>query len=75
MAWIELDEAREMLRSWIDANKAVSTGQAYKIGTRSLTRADLSEIRSEIKYWRAEVERLEAGRRGARVMRAVPRDF
>ena len=73
---IELQEARENLRLWMNAEKAVATGQSYKIGTRSLTRASLSDIVSRINYWRGEIERLENGRpRGMRVMRAVPRDL
>jgi hypothetical protein len=75
MAWIELEEAREMLRMWIDAEKSVSTGQSYKIGSRSLTRVDLSEIVAQQNRWRNEVEKLESGRTGARVMRAVPVDL
>lgn len=75
MSWITLDEAREHLKIWLDAEKAVATGQSYKIGTRSLTRANLSDIADRIKYWRNEVARLESGASGgARILRAVPRD-
>lgn len=73
---IELQEARENLRLWMNAEKAVATGQSYKIGTRSLTRASLSDIVARINYWQNEIERLENGRpRGMRVLRAVPRDL
>lgn len=73
---IELQEARENLRLWLNAEKAVATGQSYKIGTRSLTRASLSDIVARINYWQNEIERLENGRpRGMRVLRAVPRDL
>ena len=76
MSWITLEEAREHLQIWLDAEKAVATGQSYKIGTRSLTRANLSDIADRIKYWRNEVARLESGAGGgARVLRAVPRDI
>lgn len=75
MAWITIDEARENLEMWLEAEKAVATGQSYKIGTRSLTRANLSDIAARIKYWRNELEQLESGTRGMRVMRAVPRDL
>lgn len=71
-----LEEAKNMLASWIEAEVAVSTGQSYRIGTRQLERANLKEIADRINFWRREVERLEAGRRpGARVMRVVPRDL
>lgn len=76
MASWTLDEAKAQLSAWIEAESAVATGQAYKIGSRSLTRANLADIVGRIKYWRAEVERLESGRKsGMRVMRAVPRDL
>ena len=80
MAWITIEEARDMLRAWLEAERAVTTGQSYKIGTQSLTRANLSEIAARIKYWRGQVEELEAQEAGAspgsiRVFRAVPRDL
>lgn len=75
MSWT-LDEAKEYLAMWIKAEQAVATGQSYKIGSRSLTRASLSEIASRIRYWQSEVERIQSGRPpGMRVMRAVPRDL
>lgn len=70
-----LDEAKESLRIWLEAERAVATGQSYKIGTRSLTRANLSDIAGRIAFWRAEIAKLESGRQGARVMRVIPRDF
>lgn len=75
MSWITIDEARENLTRWLEAEKAVATGQSYRIGTRSLTRASLKEITDRIRFWRNEIDRLERGTQGARVFRAVPRDF
>ena len=49
MSW-ELQEAKDMLAGWLAAEKAVSTGQSYRIGTRQLERANLSEIAARIKY-------------------------
>lgn len=67
---------REMLDLWLEAEKAVATGQSYKIGTRQLTRADLGDIASRIEYWRNELDSLEDGRgRGCKVFRGVPRDL
>lgn len=75
MSWT-LQEAQDMLSSWMMAEQSVSTGQSYKIGTRSLERADLSEIAKRINFWRNEVERLKSNRKsGVRVIRAVPRDL
>ena len=73
MAWT-LEEARENLRIWIEAERAVATGAEYTIGTSRLRRADLADIASRINFWRAEVSALERGR-GMRVWRGVPRDF
>lgn len=76
MSGITKDMAREMLQLWLDAERAVTTGQSYKIGTRFLTRSNVSEIAARIKYWRNEIAKLESGRgSGARVMRVVPRDL
>lgn len=74
-AWT-LQDAQRHLDLWLEADAAVATGQSYKIGTRSLTRADVSEIAERIRFWRKEVNRLESGRKGGvRVLRAVPRDL
>ncbi|WP_044736645.1 DUF6148 family protein [Geobacillus kaustophilus] len=74
-AWT-LQEAKQHLQAWMEAELAVSTGQRYRIGTRELTRADLSEIAKRIQFWSNEVIRLERGRvGGARVLRVVPRDL
>lgn len=75
MSWITVDEARANLQMWLEAEKAVATGQSYRIGTRQLNRADLSQIAERIKFWRNELAKLESGRNGAKVLRAVPRDF
>lgn len=70
---IDLERAKLHLQSWLDAELAVSTGQSYSIGSRSLTRASLSEIRKQITYWRNEVDKLSG--RGRRAKRFVPRDL
>lgn len=73
---ITKETAREMLQLWLDAERSVTAGKAYTIGTRSLTRSNVSEIAQRIKFWANELERLENGRgAGARVFRAVPRDW
>ena len=59
-AWT-LEEARESLKRWLDADAAVATGQEYTIGERSLTRADAATIAQRIKFWKNEVETLEKG--------------
>lgn len=73
-AW-DLEEARMHLNTWLQAELAVAAGQSYRIGSREVTRSNLMQIRERIQYWRREVERLESGRSGIRVMRGVPRDL
>ncbi|EEB8310329.1 hypothetical protein FW737_21380 [Salmonella enterica subsp. enterica serovar Oslo] len=74
---ISLAESQEMFAVWRDAYRAIAIGgQAYKMGTRQLTRADLPEVKKQFDYWRNEVERMSAGtRRGPRVKRVVIRDL
>jgi hypothetical protein len=70
-----LVEAQAKLVLWEAAEDAVATGQSYTIGSRSLTRASLAEIRKQLVYYRGLVTSIQAGRgAGVRVMRIVPRD-
>ena len=67
-AWT-LEEARTHLQAWLEAELAVSSGQKYRIGSRELARANLTEIHERVVFWRNEVTRLENGRGpGARVL-------
>lgn len=60
-------QAQANLDAWVAADKAIAEGgQSYSIGDRSLTRADLSEIRSQITFWQRAVNSLEAGELGKR---------
>lgn len=72
----QLAEAKEMRAAWIEAEKALTTGKSYQIGTRSLSRVDLSEVRDAIDYWTNEIARIEnlAVGRG-RAYRVIPRDL
>ncbi len=51
MAW-DLQTAKTHLNSWLEAEIAISTGQSYKIGSRELRRADLKEVREQVKFWK-----------------------
>ncbi len=75
MSVITKEHAEKMLRLWLEAEEAVTTGQSYSIGSRSLTRVNLAEIRGSITYWESRLAQLESGRKGIRVIRAVPRCF
>lgn len=78
MAAITLEQAKNMLTLWMDAEASVASGQSYSIdvgGTRrSLNRADAGEITNKINYWSKMVERLESGSTAPRVRLIVPRD-
>jgi len=78
MASITIEQAKVHLSAWLDAELKVTSNQSYTLGRRTLTRANLSEIRKQIEYWRSMVERLEntskmKGRN--RVRRVVIRDL
>lgn len=78
MAGITLERARQHLTAWLEAEMAITTSQSYTIGSRSLTRANLGEVRKQIAYWENKVAELEniAKRKGRnRIMRVVPRDL
>lgn len=70
-AWT-LEEAKLHLKTWLDAEMAVATGQSYQINGRRLDRANLYQIREQIKFWRDEIKGLEGKRRTFGV---IPRDF
>ncbi|QQE75710.1 peptidylprolyl isomerase [Brevibacillus composti] len=70
--------AKERLQAYYQAELAVLSGQEYRIGTRTLRRADLSEIRKAISELERQVQQLEnqaAGNRSARARRIVIRDL
>lgn len=75
---INLEIAKKHLDAWLTAELEVTTHQSYTIGSRSLTKANLSEIRKQIEFWQDQVAQLEnIEKRGGRnrVFRAVPRDL
>lgn len=72
MAGITLTQAEAKLATWLDAEDKVATGQEYTIGTRSLKRADLKEIRETIQYWDGKVKELSRGSSGIRVRGGTP---
>lgn len=78
MAGITLEIAKKHLEEWLNAELTVTTNQSYSIGTRSLTRANLAEIRKQIEYWNGKVIQLENQQKHHgrnRAYRFVPRDL
>lgn len=73
-----LEIAKHHLNAWLNAELEVTTHQSYTIGTRSLTKANLAEIRKQIEFWEnrvAQLENLEKRKGRSRIFRAVPRDL
>lgn len=67
----------ERLKQYLSAEQAILVaGQSYRIGNRTLTRADLSEIRQEIKAFIAAGATTDDGqsRRSNRTMQVIMRD-
>ena len=60
MAGITLEHAEAQLNTWLAANTAVASGQAYEIAGRKLTRVNAGDIREQIEYWDAKVKELSA---------------
>lgn len=78
MAAISLETAKKHLEMWLEAESEVAINQAYTIGGKSFTRANLGEIRKQIEYWENKVQQLQnvAKRKGRnRAYRVVPRDL
>lgn len=78
MADTRLEHAKTRLEAYYAAELAVLSGQEYRIGSRSMRRADLSEIREAISSLESLVTDLEAkaaGKGARRVLSVIPRDF
>ena len=77
MAIFSKELCQQKVNTWLAAEEAVATGQSYQIGSRSLSRADLKQIREELEYWAgkladAEAEEKTGGRN--RLYHGMPRD-
>lgn len=73
-----VQEVRERLKMWLDAEAAIASGQSYSIDNRRIERANLAQVREQIKFWQKELVKAEAianGRGKRRVTRIVPRDL
>ena len=77
MAIFSKELCRQRLKIWLAAEEAIATGQRYQIEGRSLTRADLYDVRKELEYWAGKLAEAEAAeQRGGRnrIFQFVPRD-
>ena len=78
MAGITLETAQKHLDAWLEAEMQVTNAQSYTIGSRTLTKANLTEIRNAIEYWQQKVtilENLKKNNGRSRVKRFVPREL
>lgn len=71
MAGITLAQAEAQLSTWLAANTAVSSGQSYSIGNRSLTRVNSTEILKNIDFWDKKVQQLSRSG-GVRFYNVIP---
>ena len=69
----QLHNAYEMLKSAMLAEQRALTSQDYQIGTRRNRMAELRQIGDRIKFWQAEIDRLEGNSR-IRVRQAIDRN-
>jgi hypothetical protein len=75
-----LDSTKRRLDLYYAAEEAVLSGQEYRIGSRSLRRADLNEIRSTISQLENKCDELQTqiesnGKGSRRAFRITPRDL
>ncbi|MEF3312624.1 DUF6148 family protein [Paenibacillus sp. GYB004] len=79
VALYTLAVAQQHLNAWIAAELALTTGQEYRIGSRTLRRVDLSDVMQQIRYWQKQVDdaqrELEGLGKRKRVRRYVPVDY
>lgn len=69
-----LERYRGRLDMYYAAEEAVLLGQEYRLGSRSLKRADLAAIRAAIDDLETQIEDLEAANGKRHAGRFLPRD-
>jgi len=72
MPGITLTLAHAKLATWLAAEAGVALGQSVTSDTgRTLTRANLAEIREQIEYWEGKIAKLEQADLGTQRQRRV----
>lgn len=72
----DIDVAKSRLEMYLAAETAILSGQSYKMGTFSLTRADLGAVQKQINELKREIVEGQSRSRGKRcAFRVVPRDL
>jgi hypothetical protein len=78
MAVSLLERTQERLDLYYAAEKAILLGQSYTIGSKSLTRANLAWVKSQIDVLESKVASLQssaAGKGYRKAFRITPRDL
>ncbi len=57
---LTLSQAQASLNAWIAADLAAAKGQSYSMNGRSLTLANIREIREQIQYWERRVATMQS---------------
>jgi len=71
----ELDHAREQLEKAREAYDMAREGQRFTWGDRTLTMADLPDLRRDVEYWERRVAEIKARRRGTTTGYSVAKVF
>lgn len=75
----EIERKKKRLEMYYQAEEAILSGaQSYTIGSRSMTRANIADIRNMIDKLEKELSELKAkasGKRPRKAFSVVPRDF
>ncbi len=57
---ITLSQAQAALDAWIAADIAVAKGKSYSMNGRTLSLAEVKDIREQIQYWERRVAALQS---------------
>lgn len=70
-----LDFLKQRLQRYYKAEEKILNSQSYTLGSKQLTRADLSRVQAKIKELESEIDMLESrGTTKRRAARAIPMD-
>lgn len=70
-----LERYKKQREMYLKAEEAVLNAQSYSIGSRNVTKADLSEIAKMISFLDNKIDALEGIGGKRRAFRVIPRDI
>ncbi len=72
----ELERLEERLQTYYNAEASILSSQSYSINGKSLTRANLSEVRATIEKLEQKIKQIKNRQKGvSKMKRIVPLDF